>query len=76
MISVDDAGSGVPACDREAIFGRFNRGSMGQPADKPKGTGLGLALVDEHVRLHGGDATVTDSPDGGARFIVRFPRPT
>jgi len=76
VISVDDAGPGVPKCDREAIFGRFNRGSVGQPTDKPKGTGLGLALVDEHVRLHGGDVTVTDSPDGGARFVVRFPRPT
>jgi two-component system, OmpR family, sensor histidine kinase MtrB len=74
VISVDDAGSGVPACDREAIFGRFNRGSMGQPADKPKGTGLGLALVDEHMRLHSGGVTITDSPEGGARFVVRFPR--
>jgi signal transduction histidine kinase len=73
-IIVDDDGPGVPEDDRRAIFGRFNRGSMGQPADQPKGTGLGLALVDEHVRMHGGDVDVTDSPTGGARFTVRFPR--
>ena len=55
-------------------FGRFNRGSMRQPADLPKGTGLGLALVDEHVRMHGGEVVVDDAPTGGARFVVRFPR--
>jgi signal transduction histidine kinase len=74
VITVDDAGPGIPVDDRRAIFGRFNRGSMAQPADTPKGTGLGLALVEEHVRLHGGDVAVSDSSAGGARFIVRFPR--
>jgi signal transduction histidine kinase len=73
-IAVDDNGPGVPESDREAIFGRFNRGSMRQPADLPKGTGLGLALVDEHVRMHGGEVVVDDAPTGGARFVVRFPR--
>jgi signal transduction histidine kinase len=74
VIMVDDGGPGVPMCDRHAIFGRFNRGSMGQPPDKPKGTGLGLALVEEHVRMHGGDVAVSESASGGARFVVRFPR--
>ena len=60
--------------DCQAIFGRFNRGSMRQPADLPKGTGLGLALVDGHVRMHGGEVVVDDAPTGGARFVVRFPR--
>jgi signal transduction histidine kinase len=73
-IEVDDAGPGVPDHDRQAIFGRFNRGSMGQPDDQLKGTGLGLALVDEHARMHGGHALVTSNDRGGARFVVTIPR--
>jgi signal transduction histidine kinase len=76
IVRVDDAGPGVPLDERTAIFGRFHRGSIEQPPDRPKGTGLGLALVDEHVRMHGGTATVTDSPWGGARFVISLPRHT
>jgi signal transduction histidine kinase len=75
-ITIDDAGPGIPEAERLAIFGRFNRGSMGQPADRQKGTGLGLALVDEHVRLHGGEVFATGNPAGGARFVVSLPRRT
>lgn len=74
VLMVDDAGPGVPVEERIAIFGRFHRGAAEQPLDRPKGTGLGLALVDEHVRLHSGSVWVTDSPEGGARFVVRLPR--
>jgi signal transduction histidine kinase len=73
LIEVDDNGPGVPEGDRHAIFGRFNRGSMRQPVGRSKGTGLGLALVDEHVRMHGGEVWVTDNPSRGARFVVRVP---
>lgn len=73
LISVDDAGPGVASSERTAIFGRFHRGAVEHLPDRPKGTGLGLALVEEHVRMHGGSVTVTDSPDGGARFTVRLP---
>jgi signal transduction histidine kinase len=74
MIVVDDAGPGVPHIDRTTIFGRFNRGSMPQPRNGPKGSGLGLALVEEHVRLHGGAVWVEDAPTGGARFVVTLPK--
>ncbi len=40
------------------------------------GTGLGLALVDEHVRAHGGWVDVAERPGGGARFIIRLPLTT
>lgn len=73
VIVVDDDGPGVRPEERTAIFGRFHRGSVEQAAGFPKGTGLGLALVEEHARLHGGSVHVTDSPSGGARFIVRLP---
>ncbi|MGD9997345.1 MAG: ATP-binding protein [Ilumatobacteraceae bacterium] len=74
VLTVDDAGPGVAPEERLAIFGRFHRGADAQPPDRPKGTGLGLALVDEHARMHGGSAWVTDSPHGGARFVVTFAR--
>lgn len=73
-ICVDDAGEGVPEEDRDRIFERFNRAGAAHRRGIGTGVGLGLALVAEHVRLHGGDATVTDSPAGGARFVVTLPR--
>lgn len=72
-IILDDHGPGVPADEREAIFGRFARGAAGVDAGAGTGTGLGLALVDEHVRLHGGRVRVEDAPGGGARFVLELP---
>jgi two-component system sensor histidine kinase PrrB len=65
-ITVDDDGPGVEAGERELIFERFARGS----GAGDKGSGLGLALVRQQARLHGGDATASDGPLGGARFRV------
>jgi two-component system, OmpR family, sensor histidine kinase MtrB len=71
-ITVDDAGPGVPEDDRARIFERFARGTGSSRADT-EGAGLGLSLVARHVRAMGGSVTVTDSPAGGARFLVRLP---
>ena len=70
VVTVDDAGPGVPEAERQRIFERFAR--AGSRAARP-GTGLGLSLVTETVRAHGGDVRCTSSPAGGARFIVRLP---
>ena len=72
-IEVDDDGPGVPVADRESIFGRFARGSPAQRDPSDTGVGLGLALVAEHVRRHGGSTWVQDRPGGGARFVVELP---
>lgn len=76
QIFVEDRGPGVPTADRERIFDRFTRaaGDAGR-RDVAKGVGLGLSLVDEHVRLHQGRVWVRDRPDGasGAHFIVELP---
>ena len=72
-IAVEDHGPGVAPDERQAIFGRFHRGGAAADPDAPKGTGLGLALVDEHVRLHGGQVWVEDNHGGGARFVVLLP---
>jgi signal transduction histidine kinase len=74
-VAVDDEGPGVAPTEREAIFERFFRGSAaGQRRGGGQGSGLGLSLVSEHVRLHGGRVWVEDNPAGtGARFIVEIP---
>ena len=72
-VAVDDAGQGVPVGERDEVFERFHRGSAADEPQAPRGSGLGLALVREHVTLHGGSAWVEDSPDGGARFLIEIP---
>ena len=74
-IAIEDAGHGVPEGERDVIFDRFSRGTEGGNRGADTGVGLGLALVDEHVRLHGGRVWVEERHDGraGARFVVELP---
>ena len=71
-LEVDDAGPGVPVEERERIFERFARVSDRDRRIEDTGSGLGLALVAQHVRLHSGGVWVTDRPGGGARFVVEL----
>ena len=75
QIAVEDRGEGVPEEDRDLIFNRFNRGSVAGRRGSSEGVGLGLALVAEHVNLHGGRVWVEGRRDGepGARFVVELP---
>lgn len=74
-IAVTDEGPGVDAAERNRIFERFSRGgAVAGRRGTSEGVGLGLALVKEHVALHGGHAWVEDGPGGiGARFVVALP---
>jgi len=74
-IIVEDHGAGVPTEERELIFERFARGAVAGRRSSSDGAGLGLALVDEHVRMHGGRVWVEDRLDGepGARFVLELP---
>ncbi len=70
-LTVRDRGPGIPPGEREEIFRRFARG--GSAAAVP-GLGLGLALVAEIVRWHGGRIDVEAPGSGGASSASRFPR--
>lgn len=74
-IVVADHGPGVPVEERALIFERFARGGSAGRRSGSEGAGLGLALVDEHVRLHDGRVWVEDRTDGeqGARFVIELP---
>lgn len=65
-LAVSDAGPGVPAEMRGQIFEPFFTTREG-------GTGLGLAVVRQIARAHGGRVEVDDAPGGGARFSIVLP---
>jgi signal transduction histidine kinase len=69
-LRIEDRGPGVPTEDRTRIFERFARAG-GQKAGT--GSGLGLSIVEQTVRNHGGDVWCADGPEGGAEFVVRLP---
>lgn len=66
-ITVDDAGPGVPASQRESIFEMFQRREGGGRA------GLGLGIAKAFVEAHGGSIRVDASSGGGASFIFDLP---
>jgi two-component system sensor histidine kinase MtrB len=72
-VVVEDSGPGVPAAERDHLFERFYRGGRAGQRASSQGTGLGLSLVAEHVRLHGGRVWSEDAPGGGTRFVVELP---
>lgn len=74
QVLVDDRGPGVPHEFRSLVFERFARGTAAGQRSKGHGVGLGLSLVSEHVRLHGGTVWVEDAPTGGARFVIELPK--
>ena len=73
-VTVEDHGPGVSPDERSRVFERFYRGQASGQRGAGNGTGLGLALVAEHVRLQGGRvwADQTDG-GGGARFTIELP---
>lgn len=70
-IEVCDRGPGVPEAERERIFEPFYRPAGSRESEG--GVGLGLALVRQIVRKHGGDARCLARPGGGSCFRVELP---
>jgi two-component system OmpR family sensor kinase len=73
LLAVEDHGPGVPPEDQERIFAPFYRRAPAGGATQPPGHGLGLALVRQVARYHGGDVVYRVRPAGGSRFEVTLP---
>jgi signal transduction histidine kinase len=72
VIHVDDDGPGIPPDQRDAVFDRFARVDDHRHRDHG-GAGLGLAIVHQVARAHGGRAECSAAPSGGARLTLEFP---
>ncbi len=70
-VQVLDRGPGIPVEDRARIFQPFFRRS--DSAEPVQGVGLGLSLVDEIARHHGGSVTCTARTAGGMCFLLQLP---
>jgi len=72
-LQVRDTGTGIPAADLPQVFERFHR-VAGAQSRSHEGSGIGLALVQELVRLHGGSVAVESVPGKGSTFSVSIPK--
>jgi signal transduction histidine kinase len=71
VLEVADSGVGIAPDDKDRLFRKFSR--IDNPLSAVGGTGLGLFLAAEIVRLHGGEITVESEPGRGSTFRVRIP---
>ncbi len=71
-MEISDTGTGIPPQELPHLFERFRRveGARGRSIE---GSGIGLALVQELVKLHGGSISVASRVEEGSRFTVRVP---
>ncbi len=72
VLTIDDDGPGIPATERARVLQRFVRLDEARSRDEG-GSGLGLSIVDEVVRAHGGSMSIEQSPLGGARIVITLP---
>lgn len=69
-LTVTDTGIGIPAADQQHVFERFWRG---HDARDIAGSGIGLSVVTELVRAHGGTTEIYSEPGNGTRVTVNIP---
>ena len=72
MVSVSDRGPGIPADQLQAVFNPFRRVDSARSPDTG-GFGVGLAIADRAVRLHGGDVAASAREGGGAVIRMTLP---
>ncbi|MGZ6368134.1 MAG: sensor histidine kinase, partial [Ktedonobacteraceae bacterium] len=72
VISVADRGPGIPPADLERVFDKFYR-VLGRAAERPAGSGLGLAVSKGLVEAHGGHIWAENREGGGSVFRFTLP---
>ena len=70
-LTVTDGGPGIPGYALERVFDRFY--SLPRPDTGRKSSGLGLSIVREIARLHGGEVELANRSEGGARATLSLP---
>ena len=68
MVRIRDYGPGIPPAEVPFVKQKFYKGSS-----KARGSGIGLAVCDEIVRLHGGTFDIANAEGGGAVVTVCIP---
>ena len=68
VVRIRDFGPGIPEAELPMVKKKFYKGSS-----KNRGTGIGLAVCDEIVDLHGGNLTLENAPGGGTLVTIRLP---
>ncbi|SFE74849.1 HAMP domain-containing sensor histidine kinase [Alteribacillus iranensis] len=72
LLSVQDEGEGIPDSDQKHIFDRFYRVDKAR-SRSTGGSGLGLPIAKQLIRLHNGDVTLDSKPGQGSTFTIRLP---
>ena len=68
VVTIRDYGPGIPEDELPLVKKKFYKGSS-----KARGTGIGLAVCDEIVAMHGGSLELDNAPEGGTVVTVRIP---
>ena len=68
LIRIRDYGPGIPEDELPLVKKKFYKGSS-----KARGSGIGLAVCDEIVQLHGGTLILSNAPGGGTEVLIRIP---
>jgi len=74
-IAINDTGDGIPEEDLSRVFERFYQADKSRARSTARGTGLGLTISLEAVRVMGGSIRAESQPGHGARFVVTIPLP-
>ena len=68
VVRIRDYGHGIPADELPLVKNKFYKGSS-----KVRGTGIGLAISDEIVQMHGGTLELSNAHGGGTLVTIRLP---